>query len=90
MITIDLMLKYTPLPISVQRKEEGDAQALYQQILSAMGSSTPQIIELTCEKQEDKKVAVFSDQISAVIVSQKSGATSSGRVPGFFSSSVSE
>ena len=90
MITIDLMLKYTPLPISVQRKEEKDAQALYQQILSAMGSSTPQIIELTCEKQEDKKVAVFSDQVSAVIMSQKSGATSSGRVPGFFSAAVPE
>lgn len=90
MITIDLMLKYTPLPISVQRKEEEDAQALYQQILSAMSSSTPQIIELTCEKQEDKKVAVFSDQISAVIISQKSGATSSGRVPGFFSAAVAE
>ncbi|MFM6632507.1 MAG: hypothetical protein ACKPI8_21470, partial [Microcystis panniformis] len=34
------------------------------------------LLELTCEKQTDKKVAVFSDQISAVIVSQKSGVAS--------------
>lgn len=90
MFTIDLMLKNVPLPISVQRKEAEDAQAVYQQILSAMGSSTPEVIELTCEKQEDKKVAVLSDRISAVMISQKSGATSSGRVPGFFSAVAAE
>ena len=90
MFTIDLMLKNTPLPISVQRKEAEDAQAVYQQVLSAMSSSTPEVIELTCEKQEDKKIAVFSDRISAVMISQKSGATASGRVPGFFSAVVAE
>jgi hypothetical protein len=40
---------------------------------------------LTCEKQPDKKVAVLSDQISAVIVSQKDSAAATGRVPGFLS-----
>jgi hypothetical protein len=48
-----------------------------------MRSPNPELLELTCEKQTDKKVAVLSDQISAVIVSQKSGAASTGRVPGF-------
>jgi ApbE superfamily uncharacterized protein (UPF0280 family) len=84
MISIDLTLKYTPIPISVQRKEAEGAEALYQSIIGAMGSPTPQLIELTCEKQLEKKVAVMSDQISAVIVSQKDGAASAGRVPGFF------
>ena len=90
MFTLDLMLKNTPLPISVQRKEEKDVQALYQQVLSAMGASTPEIIELTCEKQEDKKIAVLSDRISAVMISQKSGAAAAGRVPGFFSAAIAE
>ncbi|MDJ0842907.1 hypothetical protein [Crocosphaera sp.] len=85
MISIDLALKYTPLPISVQRKEIEDAQALYDQIINAMKSATPELIELTCEKQTEKKVAVMSDQISAVILSQKDGGASAGRVPGFFS-----
>jgi hypothetical protein len=83
MYSIDITLKLSPIPISVQRKEEEGAEALYQMILNAMRSPNPELLELTCEKQTDKKVAVFSDQISAVIVSQKSGAASTGRAPGF-------
>ncbi|HAC65910.1 MAG TPA: hypothetical protein DCF68_20850 [Cyanothece sp. UBA12306] len=85
MISIDLTVKYTPIPISVQRKETEDAQSLYQEITSAMKNPTPTLVELTCEKQTEKKVAVMSDQISAVIVSQKDGSAAAGRVPGFFS-----
>ncbi|MFM6226049.1 MAG: hypothetical protein ACKPCQ_02850 [Dolichospermum sp.] len=83
MYSIDITLKLSPIPISVQRKEEAAADALYQTITNAMRSPNPELLELTCEKQTDKKVAVFSDQISAVIVSQKSGAASTGRAPGF-------
>ncbi|YAI81791.1 MAG: hypothetical protein ACQJCO_08380 [cyanobacterium endosymbiont of Rhopalodia sterrenbergii] len=85
MISIDLTLKYTSILISVQRKETEDAESLYEKIISAMRSPTPELIELTCEKQTEKKVAVMSDQISALILSQKDGAASAGRVPGFFS-----
>jgi hypothetical protein len=82
--TIDIILKDTPLPISVQRKEADAAEALYQHILTAMRSSKSEVIELTCDKQEDKKVAVFSDRINAVVVDKKTGGTAEGRVPGFF------
>lgn len=85
MISIDVTLKYSPIPVSVQRKEAADAEALYQTILQAMRSPTPQLVELTCEKQTEKKVALMSDQIAAVILAQKDGAASAGRVPGFFS-----
>ena len=54
------------------------------QIVNAMKSGTSELIELTCEKQTEKKVAVMSDQISAVILSQKDGSAAAGRVPGFF------
>ena len=90
MISIDLALKYTPIPVSVQRKEIEDAQTLYQRIITAIKSPTPELIELTCEKQTEKKVAVMSDQISAVILSQKDGGAAAGRVPGFFSMVESE
>ncbi|MGK7938983.1 MAG: hypothetical protein AB4062_02260 [Crocosphaera sp.] len=85
MISIDLALKYTPIPVSVQRKEVEDAQTLYQQIITAIKSPTPELLELTCEKQTEKKVAVMSDQISAVIISQKDGGAATGRATGFFS-----
>jgi hypothetical protein len=90
MFTIDITLKNTPLPISIQRKEAEAAEALYQEILAAMGENKPRILELTCEKEEGKKVAVISDQISAVIVGPKSGASATGRVPGFFAATVAE
>ncbi|MFM7715532.1 MAG: hypothetical protein ACKO7A_23345 [Microcystis sp.] len=83
MYSIDITLKLSPIPISVQRKEEAAADALYQTITNAMRSPNPELLELTCEKQTDKKVAVLSDQISAVIVSQKSGAASPGKAAGF-------
>ena len=90
MYTIDLTLKTTPLPLSIQRKEASDAEAIYQKVLTAMRSATADIIELTCEKEEGKKLAVLSDQISAVIISQKSGAAAAGRVPGFFAATLAE
>lgn len=83
MFSIDLTLKYSPIPITVQRKESEDAQTVYQDVLNALKSQTPQLVELTCEKDPEKKVAVFSDQISAVILSQKDG-SAAGRPAGFF------
>ncbi|GAB4549350.1 MAG: hypothetical protein Tsb0014_44030 [Pleurocapsa sp.] len=84
MFTIDVVVKDIPLPISVQRKEAEDAEKLYQEIIEAMRSEKSELIELTCEKEENKKVAVLSDRISAVKVDKKSGGMAEGRVPGFF------
>lgn len=86
MYSLDLTLKFSPMPVSVQRKEAGDAQALYQSVIDAMKSGEARLLELSCDKDEDKKIALLSDQISAVILNKKSGAAAGGRVPGFFSS----
>jgi len=83
MFSIDLTLKFSPIPITVQRKESEDAQKVYEEVMNALKSATPQLVELTCEKDPEKKVAVFSDQISAVILSQKDGSPA-GRPAGFF------
>jgi hypothetical protein len=84
MFTIDLTLKTTPIPLSVQRKSAEAAEATYQEITKAMRSQVGQFLELTCDHQPEKKIGVLSDQICAVIISQKSGASGTGRVPGFF------
>lgn len=84
MYSLDLTLKYSPIPVSVQRKEQGDAEALYQSVLSAMKGSTATVIELTCEKDEDKKIALLSDQISALILNKKGGAAAGNTGVGFF------
>jgi hypothetical protein len=82
MFIIELNLKSTPMSLSVQRQSEEDAQATYKQVLEAMKSG--QMIELACDWQQGKKIAVFGDSLAAVQMYEKSSsATSSGRAPGF-------
>ncbi|WP_414564487.1 MULTISPECIES: hypothetical protein [unclassified Anabaena] len=85
MFTIDLSLRNTAFPISVQRKSAEDAEAVYQLILAAMRSGNPDLVELKCEGKTEKKIVVRASEISGVQIVQKDGAsTSSGRPPGFF------
>jgi hypothetical protein len=85
MFIIDVMFKNSPVTLSVQRKSEEDAKALYQQILEAIRSGSPNLLELTCEQQTEKKIGVLVSELLAVQMFEKSGtAASSGRPPGFF------
>ncbi len=85
MYTIDLTVKNTAFPISVERKSAEEAEELYQLILTAMRSGNPDIVELQSEGKTDKKIAVRASEISGLQVIQKDGsAAGSGRPPGFF------
>lgn len=85
MFTIDLTVKNTAFPLSIQRKSPEDAEAVYQLISTAMRSGTPDIIELKCEGKTEKKIAVRASEISGLQVTQKEGsAIGTGRPPGFF------
>lgn len=90
MFTIDLTLKNSSLPLSVQRKDAADAEALYRHLLEAMRSQDSSLVELSCERQPDKKIGVLSDQISAVVVSPQSGPSTQNRAPGFFAASEAQ
>ena len=85
MFTIDLSLKNVPFPVSLERKSAEDAEAVYQEILTAMGSGQPEILELTSEGKKEKKIAVRSSEISGIQMTQQEGSgASAGRQPGFF------
>ncbi len=84
MFIIELTLKNTPIPLSVQRKSAEEADTTYKEIVEAMRSGGSNLLELTCDRQVEKKLAVLSDSIAAVSVYEKSSASSSGRTPGFF------
>ncbi|MDX2255473.1 MAG: hypothetical protein NW214_08160 [Pseudanabaenaceae cyanobacterium bins.39] len=81
MYTVEITLKNNPIALSVQRKEQEGADALYREIMSAIDGGT-KILELTCEKQEGKKIAILTSEISAFQISEKSGA-SAGLGAGF-------
>ncbi len=90
MYIIELTLKNTPMTLSVQRKSTEDALAVYQQVRATIGSGTTQILELTCERQPEKKIAVITSELSAVQLYEKNSTATSGKPPGFFALSQAE
>jgi hypothetical protein len=85
MFTVELTLKNTALPLSVQKKEVNDAEKLYTDISAAIRTQSSDLIELTCDQQPHKKINVLASELAAVQMFEKtSTATASGRPPGFF------
>ena len=81
---VELSLRLSPMPVSVQRKELGDAQSLYAEIKKALETSEPRVLELTCEKAEEKRVSLLSSELVALQIYEKSAAGGGGsKRPGF-------
>ncbi len=83
MYIIEIALKFSPFPLSVQRKDLRSAQALYSQVTEAMQKGQPRLLELSCQKIEDKKIAVLSNEILAVQVYEKAASSGGLKRPGF-------
>ena len=83
MYVIELSLRMSPVPVSVQRKEHGDAEALYQQIRQSIEQGQPRLMELTCEKVEGKKATFLISEVLAVQLYEKASATGGSKRPGF-------
>ena len=48
-----------------------------------MEQAQPRLLELTCEQVEDKKVTVLVQEVLAVQIYEKTGATGGTKRPGF-------
>ena len=83
MYSIELTIKLSPLPLIVQRKEHGDAQRVYSEVKESMQKGNQRLIELTCEKVEDKKITVLISEIIAVQIYEKTSSSGSSKSPGF-------
>ena len=85
MFTVELTLKNTALPLSVQKKEVEEAEKLYTAVSDAIRNGSSELMELTCDQQPNKKINVLPSELAAVQMFEKtSTATASGRPPGFF------
>ena len=82
MYCIELTIKLSPMPLIVQRKEHGDAQKLYSEVVDIIQKGNQRILELSCEKVEDKRISVLVSEISAVQIYEKTNSSTSKR-PGF-------
>ncbi len=82
MYCIELTIKLSPMPLVVQRKEHADAQRLYSEVVDSIQKNNQRLLELTCEKVEDKRITVLVSEITAVQIYEKTSSGTSKR-PGF-------
>ena len=82
MYCIELTIKLSPMPLVVQRKEHADAKRLYSEVVDFIQKGNQRLLELTCEKVEDKRITVLVSEITAVQIYEKTSSSSSKR-PGF-------
>ncbi len=80
---VELALRMSPMPISVQRKESNDAEAVYQQVRQALEQGQPRLLEMTCEKVEGKRLSVLTSDVLAVQIYEKTAASGGSKRPGF-------
>ena len=83
MYSIELTIKLSPLPLIVQRKEHGDAQRVYSEVKESMQKGNQRLLELICEKVEDKKITVLVSEITAVQIYEKTSSSGGSKRPGF-------
>ena len=83
MYSIELTIKLSPLPLIVQRKEHADAQRLYSEVIDSMQKGNQRLLELTCEKVEDKRITVLVSEIIAVQIYEKASSSGTSKRPGF-------
>ena len=80
---IELVLKFSPFPLSVQRKALRDAESLYKKIKDSMERDQNRTLELVCEKVEDKRLTFLVSEVLAVQIYEKTAASSGIKRPGF-------
>ena len=83
MYTLELSLRYSPFPISIQKKEYDDVLSIFQEVKNSMRENNSSLIELQCEKINSKSLAVLSNEIIAVQIYEKSAIAGGTKRPGF-------
>ena len=85
MYSLELSIRYSPFPISIQKKKFEDVQQIYDEIKNAMNENveSSKLIELKCDKVQDKLIAVRAQEIISVQIYEKSSVAGGAKRPGF-------
>ena len=85
MYLLELSLKYSPFPLSIQKKELEDVKRIYEEIKNSMNQTleNSSLIELSCDKVQDKLIADKSQEIISVQIYEKSSVAGGSKRPGF-------
>ena len=85
MYSLEISLRYSPFPLSIQKKDYEDVKRIYDEIkdfMSGNNQSSP-LIELKCEKVKDKLIAVRATEVISVQIYEKSSIAGGAKRPGF-------
>ena len=85
MYSLEISMRYSPFPLSIQKKEFEDVKRIYDEIKSSMNetSESANLIELKCDKVQDKSIAVRAKEIISVQMYEKSSVAGGSKRPGF-------
>ena len=85
MYSLELSLRYSPFPLSIQKKEFEDVKRIYDEIKNSMNGTEEfnNLIELKCDKVQDKSIAVRAQEIISVQIYEKSSVAGGAKRPGF-------
>ena len=85
MYTLELTLRYSPFPISIQKKEYDQIKQIFSEIKNSMRDTDNNsiLIDLECEKMKGKLIAVLVKEIIAIQIYEKSAVAGGSKRPGF-------
>ena len=85
MYSLELSIRYSPFPLTIQKKEYEDVIKAYDEIKSYMNSigDNTKLIELKCEKVKDKMLALRADEVISIQIYEKSSVAGGAKRPGF-------
>ncbi len=85
MYSLEISLRYSPFPLSVQKKDHEDVKRIYDEIKDFMNGNNQNspLIELNCDKVQDKLIAVLAKEVISVQIYEKSAVAGGSKRPGF-------
>ena len=85
MYSLELSLRYSPFPLSIQKKDYDEIKNIYNEIIDSMQNNNDKsaVIELKCEKVQDKSIAVLAKEVISVQIYEKSSVAGGSKRPGF-------
>ena len=85
MYSLEISLRYSPFPLSIQKKDYEEVKRVYDEIKDFMNGNNQHsvLIELSCEKVKDKIITVLAKEIISVQIYEKSAVAGGSKRPGF-------
>ena len=85
MYSLEISLRSSPFPLSIQKKEYEEVKRIYDEIKDFMNGNNQNspLIELNCEKVQDKMITVLAKEIISVQIYEKSSVAGGSKRPGF-------